>query len=150
MKRFCQWQRLMVEDDLDVAEPQQPNAEVDFEMDHETYIKILLHLQLTVPNLCDYSQLPHPEGSRVFFNYAKEVPTIKKRGYLIGNAEPNNMIQYGSAPEIQFGTVIHILKVINKASNDELLLVKHLDFAKSGWDGERWLKEVLDRFSVVH
>ncbi|MBW0565068.1 hypothetical protein O181_104783 [Austropuccinia psidii MF-1] len=73
-----------------------------------------------------------------------------RRGYLIGNSKPNNMIQYISAGEIRCGIVIHILKVVYDGQNDKLLIVKHLDVAKSNWDGAQWLKDVLDKLEAVH
>ncbi|MBW0495595.1 hypothetical protein O181_035310 [Austropuccinia psidii MF-1] len=96
MKYFCQWKWLMVDEDLDITSTKKASDKVDFEMDHNTYIQILSFLQITTPNLCDYSQLPHPEGENVFLNYEKERSTINTKGYLLGNAEPNNMIQYNS------------------------------------------------------
>ncbi|MBW0555488.1 hypothetical protein O181_095203 [Austropuccinia psidii MF-1] len=97
MKSFCQWQRLMGKNKWEVSEQNQEGNEVYFEMDHSTYLKILSHLQKKTPNLRNYSQIPHPDGAAVLLNYAKELSTIMRRGYLIGNSKPNNMIQYISA-----------------------------------------------------
>ncbi|MBW0490856.1 hypothetical protein O181_030571 [Austropuccinia psidii MF-1] len=140
----------MVNKDLDIASTNKASKEVDFEMDHNTYIQILSSLQITTPDLCDYSKLPHPEGANVFLSYAKERYTIITKVYLIGKPEPNNIIQYNSPHQVVFGTVLHILSVIKEVSKDELLVVKHLDIAKRKWKGERWLKEVFDSLSVVH
>ncbi|MBW0466262.1 hypothetical protein O181_005977 [Austropuccinia psidii MF-1] len=97
MKSFCQWQRLMEKNEWEVSEQNQESNEVDFKMDYSTYLKILFHLQKKTPKLRDYSKIPHPEGAAVLLNYAQELATIRIRWCLIGNSEPNNMIQYISA-----------------------------------------------------
>ncbi|MBW0513142.1 hypothetical protein O181_052857 [Austropuccinia psidii MF-1] len=150
MKSFGQWQRLMVKDDLNFSETKEAENEMDFEMDHNIYMKMLSHLQKTTPNLWDYSKIPHPEDAKVLLNYAKELSTMKKDGYLICNVEPNNLIQYISPHQIRVGRVLHILKVMNEASKGELVVVKRLDVAKSDWDGEEWLNKVFKKLSVVH
>ncbi|MBW0473352.1 hypothetical protein O181_013067 [Austropuccinia psidii MF-1] len=149
MKSFCQWQRLLRKDDWDISEPKK-NQEVDFEMYQNTYMQLLLHLQKTTPNLCDYSQIPHPEGAKIFLNYAKELASIRKNGYLIGSLERNNLIHYISQHQIRFGRVVHIMKVMTKASKDELLVVQKLDKAQTQWDGEQWLQQVFEKVMVTH
>ncbi|MBW0469316.1 hypothetical protein O181_009031 [Austropuccinia psidii MF-1] len=150
MTSFCQWQRLIAKNKWEISEQQQDDKQVDFEMDHNTYLKILSHLQIKAPNLRNYSHIPHPDGANVLLNYAKELKTITRKGYLIGNSKPNNMIQYNSPGKICFGIVVHILKVMQDGLNDELLIVKHLDVAKSRWDEEKWLKGILRKVEVVH
>ncbi|MBW0550976.1 hypothetical protein O181_090691 [Austropuccinia psidii MF-1] len=131
MKSFCQWQQLMSKDDWEISEPKREAQEVDFVMDRNTSMQLLLHLKKTTPNLSDYSQIPHPEGAKVFLNYAKELSSIRKNGYLIGSLEPNNLVHYISPHQIQFGRVLHILKVMTKDSKDELLVVQKLDKAQT-------------------
>ncbi|MBW0468704.1 hypothetical protein O181_008419 [Austropuccinia psidii MF-1] len=93
MKPFGQWQWLMGKNDWDIPDKKEHLHEEDFEMDHQTYIHILSHLQITQPSLRHYSQIPHPQGTQVLLNYTKDIATIKT-GDSIGSIEPNNIIQY--------------------------------------------------------
>ncbi|MBW0514435.1 hypothetical protein O181_054150 [Austropuccinia psidii MF-1] len=140
----------MEKNEWEASEQNQESNEVDFEMDYSTYLKILFHLQEKTPKLCNYSNIPHPEGAAVLLKYAKELATIRIRGCLIGNSEPDNMIKYRSAGDIHCGIVIHILKLVCHGPNDKIMIIKHLDVAKSIWDEEPWLKDVRDKLEVVH
>ncbi|MBW0489004.1 hypothetical protein O181_028719 [Austropuccinia psidii MF-1] len=150
MKSFCQWKQLIAKNKWEISKQQQDDKEVDFEINHNNYLKVLSHFQIKAPNLRNYSHIPHPDGATVLLNYAKELTTITRKGYLIGNSKPNNMIQYIFPGKICFGIVIHILGVMQDGPNDELLIVKCLDVAKSQWDEEKWLKGIIQKLEVVH
>ncbi|MBW0493840.1 hypothetical protein O181_033555, partial [Austropuccinia psidii MF-1] len=135
MTRFCQWQRLVATNILPEVSKSSDVPEVDFELDQETYCNVLSYLRLTDPEIRNHIDIPHPDNSKVFLNYAKELSVLhcdhRPNKIKISKKPPNNIVQYqGCDNKSSFGSVLHILKVLVKNERNTLIFIQQNDEQK--------------------
>ncbi|MBW0554111.1 hypothetical protein O181_093826 [Austropuccinia psidii MF-1] len=152
MKSFCQWQRLFTTMPLHPNKSKCEESELDFQLNWSLYIQLLDCLKKTSPEMCDYSNLPHPKGANIFLNYAKELRSIEcGKGpsiFKVLNKPPNNIIKYKATHgNVLHGAVAHILKVCSTDNTYVFLVVKTM---KKIHHASNTLDVILKRLSIVH
>ncbi|MBW0481642.1 hypothetical protein O181_021357 [Austropuccinia psidii MF-1] len=153
MTSFCQWQRLVATNVLPRFAKKKDPLEVDFELDREMYSKILSFLRLTEPTIRDHTHIPHPDGSKVFLKYAKEILILlcgnQPNVFKIGKRPPNNIIRYKSGEGTSsFGFVLHIIRVPLENHSNTLVLVRKMIERK--YPPTQPLSMIFEHLSILH
>jgi hypothetical protein len=115
MKKFCQLQRLTAQNGLDCASgtTERTARGVKFDIEKEAYNEIFTFCRNTMPDLCSFYDVPHPKGSKVLSNYAKEISTyVCDGGMQISKHSPNNIIEYTLDNQTRYSQVCEIIELM--------------------------------------
>ncbi|MBW0502750.1 hypothetical protein O181_042465 [Austropuccinia psidii MF-1] len=156
MSKFGQLQRLeafgMVFEELNVNKEVKQTSKKK-EINNNTYINLLQHLQKKRPQIKDYRNLPHSMEDQVLTNYVTEFTNIEWHfGLKISKNLPKNIIYINTEQgDIKFAKVIYILDLGSKKIHQgPVVVVQWLDCVREYEVGFERVEFFLNSWKVKH
>ncbi|MBW0515790.1 hypothetical protein O181_055505, partial [Austropuccinia psidii MF-1] len=123
------------------------------ELDKDSYLQLLRHLQEKNPELRHYDDLPHPQNSRALQNYVVErLYVLWRFGLKISKHSPNNLVYVKKCDSnIDFGKIAHIIGLRDdKVHEGPLIMVQWLESVKEQDEGSEEVELFLVEWNIKH
>ncbi|MBW0476126.1 hypothetical protein O181_015841 [Austropuccinia psidii MF-1] len=153
MQKFGQLQRLQqIEPDIGVVLSKKSKSSINkMLLDDYSYLNLFNHLKKVIPQLRQYSELPHPRNSIVLRKSVFELNYVTWRfGLKVSKRSPNNLIYLTKGKgKVEFGEVVHILDLgDDQIQKGPLLMVGWLEAVTEREETFEGVDTFLDSWSV--